>query len=57
MAYTPWKAMGKGMASTNGTYLTTYPEQDTNSGPNRLSLLEFETWEIRPLSHYGPMYC
>ena len=28
-------------------------EQDSNSGPNQLSLLEFETWQIRPLSHHG----
>ena len=27
--------------------------EDSNLGPNRLSLLEFETWRIRPLGHHG----
>ena len=29
------------------------PKQDSNLGPKRLSLLEFETWQIKPLSHHG----
>ena len=29
------------------------PEQGFNLGPYRLSLLEFETCGIRPLSHHG----
>ena len=29
------------------------PEQDSNLGINYLSLLEFETWGIRPLNHQG----
>ena len=28
-------------------------EWDSNLGPNRLSLLEFETWQIRPWGHHG----
>ena len=29
------------------------PERDSNLGPKRLSLLEFETWQLKPLSHHG----
>ena len=29
------------------------PEQDSNLGPERLSLLDFETWQLRPLGHHG----
>ena len=28
------------------------PERDSNLGPKRLSLLGFETWYLRPLSHH-----
>ena len=28
-------------------------ERDLNLGPKRLSLLEFETWRLRPLGHHG----
>ena len=26
---------------------------DSNLGPKRLSLLEFDTWQLRPLGHHG----
>ena len=29
------------------------PKRDWNVGLQRLSLLEFETWRLRPLSHQG----
>ena len=29
------------------------PEQNSNLGPKHLSLLEFEAWRLRPLSHHG----
>ena len=29
------------------------PERDLNLGPQHLSLLEFETWPLRPLGYYG----
>ena len=28
------------------------PSRNLNLGPKRLSLLEFETWQIGPLGHY-----
>ena len=28
-------------------------DRDSNLGPNCLCLLEFETWQIRPLGHHG----
>ena len=32
------------------------PERDSNLEPKSLSLLEFETWQIRPLGHNGRIY-
>ena len=29
------------------------PERDSNLGPKRMSLLEFETLRLRPISHHG----
>ena len=28
------------------------PNKDSNLGPKCLSLLEFETWQLRPLGHH-----
>ena len=41
----------------NSEWSILYPERDSNLGPKRLSLLEFETWwlrlRLRPLGHHG----
>ena len=37
-------------------HINTFFEWDSNLGPNSLSLLEFETWQIRPLGHQGRYY-
>ena len=29
------------------------PSGDSKLGPKRLSLLEFETWRLRPIGHHG----
>ena len=29
------------------------PERDSNLGPEHLSLLEFKTWQLRPMGHHG----
>ena len=34
-------------------YKRSCPKRDSNLGPNHLSLLEFETWQLRPLGHHG----
>ena len=31
------------------------PKRDSNFEPYCLLLVEFETWQIRPLSHHGPI--
>ena len=31
--------------------------ENKNLGPKRLSLLEFETWPLRPLGHRGQLNC
>ena len=28
-------------------------EWDSNMGPKHLSLIEFKTWQLRPLGHHG----
>ena len=32
------------------------PKRDSNLGPNHMSLLEVETWRIRPLGHHGQFF-
>ena len=44
---------GRGGVVSVGECLYHSPERDSKLGPKHLSLLEFETWQLRPLGYHG----